>query len=86
MKNSQFVSKLAIAKNFIGGWLVFGERIEELTRISPTLFGTKSNLKGLPLTSKAASCYFGRNKWNWMKEKEPWFAKTIVDTNNEAFT
>ena len=30
-------------------------------------FGTESNLEGLPLTSKAASGYFGQIVWDWSK-------------------
>ena len=31
-------------------------------------FGTKSNLKGSPLTSKASNGYFGQGIWNWIKK------------------
>ena len=50
------------------------------------LFVTETNLKGLPLTSKAASGDFGQFVWNWIKGNDPRFEKIRPDTNNRGFT
>ena len=46
-------------------------------------FGTKSNLKGSPLTSKATNGYFGQGVWNWIKGNVPGFEKIRPDANNK---
>ena len=48
-------------------------------------FGTKSNLKGSPLTSKATNGYFGQVVRNWIKGNVPRFEKIRPDANNENF-
>ena len=52
---------------------------------NPTFFGTKSNLKGSPLTSKATNGYFGHGVWNWIKGNVPRFKKIRPDANNKNF-
>ena len=48
-------------------------------------FGTKSNLKGSPLTSKETNGYFGQGVWNWIKGNVPRFEKISPDANNKNF-
>ena len=40
------------------------------------VFGTKSNLKGSPLTSEATRCYFGQSDSNWIKGNVPGLKKS----------
>ena len=49
------------------------------------VFGTKSNLKGSPLTSKATNGYFGQDASNWIKGNVPRFEKIRTDANNRNF-
>ena len=49
-------------------------------------FGTEIILGGLPLTSKAASNYFGQMVRYWMKRIIPRFGKSRPETINEGFT
>ena len=49
------------------------------------LFGTKSNLKGSPLTSKATSGYFVQSVWICIKGNVPRFEKICLDANNKNF-
>ena len=51
-----------------------------------SFFGTESNLKGLPLTSKAASGYLRQSVWYWTERSVPSFEKIRPDTNNRGFT
>ena len=48
-------------------------------------FGTKSNLKCSPSTSKATNGYFGQSHWNWMKRHVPRFEKIRPDANNKNY-
>ena len=49
------------------------------------VFGTKLNLKGPPLISKATNGYFGQGVWNWIKRNVPRFEKILPDANNKNF-
>ena len=52
---------------------------------SPTLFGTESFLKGLPLTSKAASGYIGQIVWCWIKRNISKIENIRPGENNKEF-
>ena len=79
--NSQFPIILMVVKTF-SARCFFGEGFEEPAR---NFFGTKSNLKGSPLTSKATNGYFGQGVWNWIKGNDPRFEKIRPDANNKNF-
>ena len=55
--------------------LFFWITVWRASKEQSNFFGTKSNLKGSPLTSKATSGYFGQSVWNWIKMKRPRFEK-----------
>ena len=47
-------------------------------------FGTKSILKGSPMTSKETNGSFGQGVWNWIKGNVPRFEKIRSDANIET--
>ena len=49
----------------------FGKLVWRASKEHFDVFGTKSNLKGSPLTSKATNGYFGQDVWNWTKGNVP---------------
>ena len=62
-------------------WITVWRASKEQSNFS----GTKSNLKGSPLTSKATNDYFGQDVWNWIKGNVPRFEKIRPDANNKNF-
>ena len=82
--NSQFPIILIVVKTFSASCFLDSGLMSQQGTIQ--IFGTESNLKGLPLTSKATSGFFGQNVWNWIKGNVPGFEKFRSDTNNKGFT
>ena len=74
-----------VVKNFSGS-CVFWITVSRANKEHSDFFGTESNLKGLPLTSKAASGYFGQSVWNWIKGNVSRLEKIHPETNNKGFT
>ena len=60
--NCQFPIHLEIVRTF--HWIISDWRAN---KDQSTFWGTEAFLKGLPLTSKAASVYFGQIIWYWIK-------------------
>ena len=85
--NLQFLIKLAIVRNvsarfFCILWITDSTAINEQF----SFFGKQSILKGLRLTSKAASGRFREVVWYWIKENFPRLEKVHPDTHNKRFT
>ena len=78
MRNSQILSKLTIVKNSLVMCMFLDKGLKSPTMNSPTFLRTESSLKGLPMTSKAASGYFGQSVWNWIERNVPNFEKSIL--------
>ena len=79
--NSQFPIILKVVKNFSAN-CVFWITVWRANNEQSNFFGTESTLKDLPLTSKAASGYFGQSVWNWIEGNVPRFG----NTNNKGLT
>ena len=56
--------------------LFFWITVWRASKEQSNFFGTKSNLKGSPLTSKATNGYFVQGVWNWKKETSWGLKKT----------
>ena len=56
--------------------LFFWITVWRASKEQSNFFGTKSNLKCSPLTSKATSGYVGQSVWNWIKGNFPRFEKS----------
>ena len=76
--NSQFLIIIfMVVKNF-SAICVFWITVWRTNKEQSDFFGTKSYLKGLTLTSKTASGYFGQSVWNWIKGNVPRFEKSAL--------
>ena len=84
--NSQFPIILAIVKNFSLKCVILENKLKSQQGTVQLFFGTESTLKGSPLTSKAASGYFGQSVWYWIKGNVPRVEKIRPDTNKKGFT
>ena len=72
--NSQFPIILMVVKTFLASCF-FRMTIWWANKEQSNFSGTELNLKGLPLTSKVTSGYFGQIVWNWIKGNIPGFEK-----------
>ena len=73
--NIQFPIILMVVKTFSARcffWITVWRASKEHFNV----FGTKSSLKGSPLTSKPTNGYFGQGVWNWIKGNVPRFEKS----------
>ena len=79
-----------VPDHFDGSEDLFSERlfwitVRKASKEQSKFFGTKSNLKGSPLTCKATSGYFGQSVWNWIKGNVPTLEKIRPDAKNKNF-
>ena len=83
--NCYFLIIFAIMKSFSGSCSYLDSGINS-QQWKVHVIGAESILKGLPLTSKAASGFFGQVVWYWLKGNVSRFEKIYTDTNNRGFT